>query len=312
MGSAKRLNRFVTQLSLALANYFDYSRIMETNNAIRAFSALGHDGRLAVFRLLMRHAPHGVRAGEIATALDMRPNTLSTNLGLLQDAGLIRSCRDGRAILYCVNLPAAGALASYFVHNVGRGRPDLLSHISAFSMPDCKKDPAMPNSNDTDFAVLFICSGNSARSIFAEALLRDLGKGKFQAFSAGTRPNTQLNPFALDVLKRNGHDVSGMRSKHISEFEAPGMPVMDFVFTVCDTAANEECPPWPGQPITGHWGLPDPVKAGGTDAEKGLAFAQAYADLRRRITAFAALPFETLSRVALQTQVDNLGDKANT
>ena len=285
---------------------------METNTAIRAFSALGHDGRLAVFRLLMRHAPHGVRAGEIATALDMRPNTLSTNLGLLQDAGLIRSCRDGRAILYCVNLPAAGALAAYFVNDVGRGRPDLMSHLSHPSSPDRKEAPAMPDTRDTDFDVLFICSGNSARSIFAEALLRDIGKGKFQAFSAGTRPGTQLNSFALEVLKRNGHDVSGMRSKHISEFEGPGMPKMDFVFTVCDTAANEECPPWPGQPITGHWGLPDPVKAEGTDAEKGLAFAQAYADLRRRITAFAALPFETLSRVALQAQVDRLGDKSKT
>ena len=282
---------------------------METNIAIRAFLALGHDGRLAVFRLLMRHAPHGVRAGEIAAALDMRPNTLSTNLGLLEDAGLIRSCRDGRAILYCINLPAAGALAAYFVDDVGRSRPDLMSHLSHPSSPD-RKDAAMPDINDTDFDVLFICSGNSARSIFAEALLRDIGGAKFQAFSAGTRPGTQLNPFALEVLKRNGHDVSGMRSKHISEFEAPGMPVMDFVFTVCDTAANEECPPWPGQPITAHWGLPDPVKATGTDAEKGLAFAQAYADLRRRITAFAALPFETLSRVALQGQVDDLGNKS--
>ncbi len=285
---------------------------MEANIAIRAFSALGHDGRLAVFRLLMRHAPHGVRAGEIANAIDMRPNTLSTNLGLLEDAGLIRSCRDGRAILYCVNLPAAGALAAYFVDDVGRGRPDLMSYLSHPISTDRKEDIAMPDINDTDFDVLFICSGNSARSIFAEALLRDIGKGKFQAFSAGTRPNTQLNPFALEVLKRNGHDVSNMRSKHISEFEAPGMPVMDFVFTVCDTAANEECPPWPGQPITGHWGLPDPVKAEGTDAEKGLAFAQAYADLRRRITAFAALPFEALSRVALQSQVDHLGDKSKT
>ena len=170
----------------------------------------------------------------------------------------------------------------------------------------------MPDTNDTDFDVLFICSGNSARSIFAEALLRDIGGAKFQAFSAGTRPNTQLNPFALEVLKRNGHDVSAMRSKHISEFEAPGMPKMDFVFTVCDTAANEECPPWPGQPINGHWGLPDPVKATGTDAEKALAFAQTYADLRRRIAAFAALPFGSLSRVALQTQVDQLGNKAKT
>ncbi|NUB44227.1 helix-turn-helix domain-containing protein [Fertoebacter nigrum] len=285
---------------------------MEMNEAIRAFSALGHHGRLAVFRLLMRHAPHGVRAGEIAEALHMRPNTLSSNLALLEGAGLIRSCRDGRAILYCVNLPVAGSLAAYFVHNAGRSRPELTAPLTHSPTTDQKDNSAMPALNDTDFDVLFICSGNSARSIFAEALLRDIGKGKFQAFSAGTRPGTELNPFALEVLVRNGHDVSGMRSKHISEFQAPGMPVMDFVFTVCDTAANEECPPWPGQPITGHWGLPDPVKVTGTDAEKGLAFAQAYADLRRRISAFAALPFETLNRVALQTRVDQLGDKAKT
>ena len=279
---------------------------METNAAILAFSALGHDGRLAVFRLLMRRAPHDVRAGEIAAALGMRPNTLSTNLGVLQDAGLIRSSRQGRTILYCVNLPAVGALASYFVDDVGRGRPDLESHLT---LSDQKDITAM---QDTDFDVLFVCSGNSARSIFAEALLRDIGKGKFQAFSAGSKPGTQLNPFALDVLRRNGHDVSNLRSKHISEFQAPGVPAMDFVFTVCDTAANEECPPWPGQSITGHWGLPDPVKAEGTDAEKGLAFAQTYAELRRRITAFAALPFETLTRVALQHHVDQLGEKAKT
>ena len=104
------------------------------------------------------------------------------------------------------------------------------------------------------FKVLFICSGNSARSIFAEALMRDLGNGRFTAFSAGLHPNSQLNPFALEVLKRNGHATDGMRSKHISEFQTAEAPVMDFVFTVCDTSAAEECPPWPGQPITGHWG----------------------------------------------------------
>ncbi len=164
---------------------------------------------------------------------------------------------------------------------------------------------------DTDFDVLFICSGNSARSIFAEALLRDLGRGRFQAFSAGTRPGTALNPFAIEVLRRNGHDTAELRSKHVSEFQVDGAPVMDFVFTVCDTAAAEECPPWPGQPITGHWGLPDPVKATGTDAEKALVFAQTYAALRRRIAAFVELPFESLSRLSLQQRVDALGRDAH-
>ena len=273
---------------------------MEMTQAIRAFAALGHDSRLAVFRLLMRHAPHWVRAGEISDALDMRPNTLSANLALLSEAGLVRSQRQGRLILYRVDLTVAGDLGSYFLNDTGRGRPDLLSAISR---------PQEVSMTDTDFDVLFICSGNSARSIFAEVLLRDLGQGKFQSFSAGHLPNTEINPFAAEVLARNGHDVSGLRSKHMSEFQAPGMPVMDFVFTVCDTAANEECEPWAGQPITGHWGLPDPVKVQGTDAEKGLAFAQTYAELRRRIAAFVALPFDTLSRVALQGQVDQLGRK---
>lgn len=160
------------------------------------------------------------------------------------------------------------------------------------------------------FNVLFICSGNSARSIFAETLLRDLGGAHFAAYSAGTRPGTQLNPFALEVLERNGHDVSRMRSKHLSEFQSEDSPRMDFVFTVCDTAAAEECPPWPGQPITGHWGLPDPVKAKGTDAEKALVFAQTYGALRRRIEAFVALPMASLDRISLQNRVDAIDTDA--
>jgi protein-tyrosine-phosphatase len=164
---------------------------------------------------------------------------------------------------------------------------------------------------DGGFNVLFICSGNSARSVFAEALLRDIGKGRFTAHSAGTRPNTQLNPFALEVLGRNGHDVTGLRSKHISEFQQPHSPGMDFVFTVCDAAAAEECPPWPGQPITGHWGLPDPVKAKGNEAEKALVFARTYAALRRRIAAFVELPFDTLNRLSLQARIDRIDADAS-
>ena len=161
------------------------------------------------------------------------------------------------------------------------------------------------------YNVLFLCTGNSARSIFAEALLRDMGRGRFIAHSAGTRPNTQLNPVALEVLTRTGHDVTGLRSKHVSEFQQPHSPEMDFVFTVCDTAAAEECPPWPGQPITGHWGLPDPVRAQGNDAEKALVFAQTYAALRRRIAAFVELPFDTLNRLSLQTHIDRIDAEAS-
>ncbi|MDR7124452.1 metalloregulator ArsR/SmtB family transcription factor [Pseudotabrizicola sp. 4114] len=280
---------------------------MEQNRAAHAFATLGHPGRLAVFRLLMRFAPQGVRPTEIAEALGLKQNTLSHHLADLTASGLVTVTRRGRSLFYSVDIDATEGLIGYLALDVGRARPDLLATLLS---PQKDTAPMTAPHRDTDFDVLFICSGNSARSVFAEALLRDLGKDKFQAFSAGTRPNTQLNPFALEILERNGHDTSGLRSKHISEFQQPGSIVMDFVFTVCDTAAAEECPPWPGQPITGHWGLPDPVKATGTDAEKALVFAQTYAALRRRITAFVALPFEGLSRMSLQSSVDAIGTDA--
>lgn len=267
--------------------------------ASHAFAILGHPDRLAVFRLLMRFAPRGVRPTEIATAHGLKQNTLSHHLADLTACNLVTVTRQGRSLLYAVNLETIESLIGYLALDVARARPDLLAPMLASG-----RDATM---RDGSFTVLFICSGNSARSILAEALLRDLGQGRFKAFSAGTRPYTALNPIVLETLQRNGHDISGLRSKHIAEFQKPGSVVMDFVFTVCDTAAAEECPPWHGQPITGHWGLPDPVKATGTDAEKALIFAQTYAALRRRITAFVALPIDLLNRISLQSQVDSIG-----
>ncbi|MCA3486465.1 MAG: metalloregulator ArsR/SmtB family transcription factor [Rhodobacter sp.] len=272
---------------------------MEHISASKAFATLGHPDRLAVFRLILRFAPQGVRPTEMAAALGLKQNTLSHHLADLAGSGLVKAARVGRSLYYAADLDKTEGLIGYLAFDVGRGRPDLLSPL----LPPDKEGPAMPAAG---FNVLFICSGNSARSIFAEALLRDIGRGRFTAHSAGTRPNTQLNPFALEVLTRNGHDLAGLRSKHISEFRQPLSPRMDFVFTVCDTAAAEECPPWPGQPITGHWGLPDPVRAAGTDAEKALVFAQTYAALRRRIAAFAELPFNTLNRLSLQARIDRI------
>ncbi len=277
---------------------------MEHSQATQAFATLGHPGRLAVFRLLMRFAPRGVRPTEIALALGLKPNTLSHHLADLLAADLVVVTRQGRSLFHAVNLARVEALIGYLALDLGRARPELLTPLA-----HPKESPPMPA---TSFNVLFICSGNSARSIFAEALLRDLGQGRFAAFSAGTRPGTALNPFALDVLARNGHDTAPLCAKHLSAFQAEGAPVMDFVFTVCDAAAAEDCPPWPGQPITGHWGLPDPVKAQGTDAEKALVFAQTYGALRRRIAAFVALPFATLDRLSLQARVDDIGLAATT
>ncbi len=268
---------------------------MESITAATLFATLGHDGRLAVFRLLLRRAPHPVRPGEMAQALHLKPNTLSVYLSALESAGLVTAERQGRAILYRSALGQTRDLIDYLFTDCCHGRPDL----------------CLPHPRETDmtrpFNVLFLCSGNSARSVFAEALLRDLGQGRFVAHSAGTNPQSTLNPHALEVLARNGHTTADLRSKHLSEFQASAAPQMDFVFTVCDAAANEGCAPWPGQPITAHWGLPDPVKAQGTEAEKGLAFARTYAELRRRIMAFTALPVAELEKVALQHRVDAIG-----
>ncbi|WBU61005.1 metalloregulator ArsR/SmtB family transcription factor [Paracoccus albus] len=277
---------------------------MENEKASLAFSTLGHPGRLSVFRLLMRFTPKGARPTEIAQALGLKPNTLSHHLSDLTSAGLVRATRQGRSLLYAVNLDTTEGLIGYLAIDVGRARPDLLASLSATS----KENPKMENKI---WNVLFICSGNSARSLFAEALLRDLGKGKFNAFSAGTHPSTGPNPFALEVLKRNGHDTTELRSKDVKEYQQSDAPVMDFVFTVCDTSAAEECPPWPGQPITGHWGLPDPVKAQGTDAEKALTFAQTYGALRHRISTFVELPIASLDRLSLQSRVDEIGTEAD-
>lgn len=276
---------------------------MEIRIATQAFATLGHPDRLAVFRLLMRFAPRGVRPTEIVEALGLKTNTLSHHLADLTSAGLVQVERQGRSLFYSVDLYTTEGLIGYLALDVGRARPDLLSSLTA-------SDKETLTMGDKTCNVLFICSGNSARSLFAETLLRDLGRGKFTAFSAGTRPGTSPNPFALEVLERNGHDTSVLRSKDISEFQRPGAPVMDFVFTVCDMAAAEECPPWQGQPITGHWGLPDPIKAIGTDAEKALVFAQTYGALRRRVSAFVELPFSSLDRLSLQSRVDAIGTES--
>ena len=160
--------------------------------------------------------------------------------------------------------------------------------------------------NDT-FNVLFLCTGNSARSIIAEAILNREGQGRFRAFSAGSQPRGEVHPFALQLLRNANHDVTFARSKSWEEFAAPDAPTMHFVFTVCDNAANEACPVWPGQPMTAHWGVPDPAVVEGTDAEKHFAFADTYRMLNNRISIFTALPLASLDRLALQKRLDEIG-----
>ena len=155
--------------------------------------------------------------------------------------------------------------------------------------------------------VLILCTGNSARSVLAECILNRLGAGKFRAFSAGSHPAGKINPLALNLLRKTNYDVSGLRSKSWDEFAAPGAPKLDFVFTVCDDAAAETCPIWPGQPMSAHWGLPDPVKAQGSEAERTLAFADTMRMLTQRIGIFVSLPLDKLSKLSLQKQLDEIG-----
>ncbi len=155
--------------------------------------------------------------------------------------------------------------------------------------------------------VLFLCTGNSARSILAESILNHVNAGRFRAFSAGSHPNGTVNPYAIALLKKNNLPVDGVRSKSWDEFARPDSPVMDFVFTVCDQAAGEVCPFWPGQPMTAHWGVEDPAGVEGDDETKRRAFLAAYTQLRRRIELFTNLPMATLDRMGLKTQLDDIG-----
>ncbi|WP_426130866.1 arsenate reductase ArsC [Pararhizobium sp. PWRC1-1] len=164
----------------------------------------------------------------------------------------------------------------------------------------------------TTFNVMFLCTGNSARSIIAESVLRKDGAGKFNAFSAGSYPKGEVNPFAIETLAGHGYPVDGLRSKSWDEFAAAGSPELDFVFTVCDNAAGEACPVWPGQPMTAHWGVEDPAAVEGTDAEKRVAFATTLRYMKLRIAAFAALPVESLEHLSLTAKLHDIGQMEGT
>jgi arsenate reductase len=155
--------------------------------------------------------------------------------------------------------------------------------------------------------VLFVCTGNSARSIMGEVIMNRLGQGKFHGYSAGSQPKGEIHPYAAELLRKLNFDISKLRSKSWAEFARPGAPQMDFVFTVCDSAAAESCPVWPGQPMSAHWSIPDPAAETGNEAERRLAFAEAYRMLNSRISIFVNLPLRALDRLALQERLDAIG-----
>ncbi len=158
------------------------------------------------------------------------------------------------------------------------------------------------------YNVLFLCTGNSARSILAEAILNEIGAPHFRAWSAGSQPKGEVHPYSLDLLRHLGHPVDQLRSKSWDEFAAPGAPEFDFIFTVCDNAAGEACPVWLGHPASAHWGIPDPAGVEGTEAEKRLAFDEAYRQMKNRIAAFIALPIASIDKISLHHHLSEIGE----
>ncbi|MBK5934306.1 ArsR family transcriptional regulator [Rhodovulum imhoffii] len=272
---------------------------MEEKAAIAAFAALAHEIRLDVFRLLVKVGPGGMLAGQIGEKLGVLQNTLSTNLTILLNAGLVKNRREGRAIRYFADMNGVGIVLTYLLEDCCGNRSELCRPL----LENLLKDKTMADV----YNVLFLCTGNSARSILAESILNAEGAGRFRAFSAGSRPAGKPHPFAVDLLEGLKHDTSFVRSKSWDEFCGPGAPKMDFVFTVCDSAAAEPCPLWPGHPMSAHWGMPDPAAVTGTDAEKRLAFAETYRMLNRRILAFVNLPLATLDGMSLKQRLDTIG-----
>lgn len=260
---------------------------------IERLATLGHAGRMAVYRLLVRRYPDFVASGELAEILGQRANTMSVYLGALLQVGLIEVKRVGRSQLYRFNPDGADSLVGYLYNDCCRGRPASCA------------TPTIFNEGQAMQKVLFLCTGNSARSIMAEVILRDLAGDRFNVFSAGTRPAVALNPQTLTMLQDKGHDVTGLQPKHMSDLEGQAF---DFVFTVCDRAANEDCPTWPGLPVTAHWGVPDPVANPSQlpAAEAHLAFQKVYGELHRRLTLFAALNTQARDRLSLQHDLDDI------
>ena len=287
---------------------------MDTHAAIAALAALAQDHRLQIFRLLMRQAPYGLPAGQIADCLGIAASTLSSHLSQLERAGLLRSWRAQRRIFYVAHTEGIRNLLAFLTEECCEGHPELCGYIpqgdktlgwEALAADAPGRGASL--SNDKVFNVLFLCTGNSARSIMAECILNRLGRGKFHAYSAGSQPRGTVHPYALELLQHYQYDISPLRSKSWGEFSGPDAPPLDFVFTLCDEAAHESCPIWPGQPITAHWGLPDPAAVEGTESVKRFAFVDTLRMLTQRIDIFVNLPVAKLDHLSLQHRVDAIG-----
>lgn len=275
---------------------------LDSPAAVALLAALAQPTRLEIFRLLMRYRPHGLAAGDIGRLLAVAHNTLSSHLGVLEQVGLLASRREGRHIIFAAQPARSDALLAFLADA-------CCSETPAVCPAGPQPVPARRGvvASERPLRVLVVCSGNSARSIMAEAVLNREGLGRIEAFSAGSRPQEAPQPLALGLLADLGYDVSAMRSKSWDEFLGPQSPPLDLVITVCDDAAEQACPAFPGAPMRVHWGLSDPAAAAGPPEAQRAAFLQSYRDLTARVTAFINLPFEAMALRELEPVLMAIG-----
>ncbi|HTR86988.1 MAG TPA: metalloregulator ArsR/SmtB family transcription factor [Reyranella sp.] len=277
--------------------------------ALDRLASLAQPTRLATLRRLLSAYPGSLPAGDLARACEAPHNTMSTHLGVLMRAGLVQVEREGRTMNYRADLGAFRGLVGFLLEDCCGGRPELCGDIAKL-LP--REETAREDVVSPSFNVLFLCTHNSARSIMAEAILRNVGKGRFNAYSAGSDPARQPMPEVIERLKRLGHDVSALRSKSWDEFTGPNAPRMDFVIALCDTPQGQVCPDLGEQFVTAAWPLPDPAAFAGSPTERVTLLNELYGMARRRIEIFTSLPFASLDRMALKKRLDEIGDTVRT
>lgn len=279
---------------------------MDDVAAIDRLTSIAQPTRLTALRHLLAAYPGSVGAGQLAKACEAPHNTMSTHLGVLIRAGLIEVERAGRTMNYRADVGAFRRVVSFLASDCCDGRPDLCGDMARLIPKD--DEEVTQRFMTPSFNVLFLCTRNSARSIIAEALLEKIGKGRFNAYSAGAEPAREPMPEVIERLKHLGHDVSKLRSKSWDEFTGPNAPRMDFVIALCDTPQGQKCPDLGEKFVNAAWPLPDPADFKGSPTERVTLLNELYAMVRRRLELFTSLPFASLDRTALKKRLDEIGD----
>jgi len=268
---------------------------MKTTDAVQAFVALGQESRLNVFRLIIQKGDVGLTPTQINELLGIPNATLSFHLKELLNADLISVERQSRNLIYRPNAATVDALMRFLMDNCCGGK-------------SCMPIQLMEKATMTPYNILFLCTHNSARSILGEAIASTQTHGKFIGYSAGSTPGNNVSPFAIELAREMRYPVEKLRSKSWDEYAMPDAPQMDFIITVCDSAAGEVCPIWPGKPASAHWSFPDPSQVQGSDEDKRRAFREVMYGLKRRIEILAALPFEKLDALTIQQELKKLAN----